>query len=145
MTTRKIKKHRTHKERKQTRKEQKLLKSFTDLLSSSTLNFSQEEIDSVLDPILKLRPQQRQSLFNQFLSNYIEPIEITNEKEICQSLSITPSFSPTSLEPYFSYSIAEEIHNILDDNTPPCNQIESLPADSMQKDLEMIDLFLSQN
>ena len=53
----KPRKHQTHKERKQTRKEQKSLESFTDLLSSSTLNFSQEEIDSVLDPILKLLPQ----------------------------------------------------------------------------------------
>ena len=60
----KTRKHQTHKERKQRRKEQKSLKSFIDLLSSPTLNFSREEIDSVLDPILKLRPQQRQSLFN---------------------------------------------------------------------------------
>ena len=88
-------KRRTRRETKQTKikREQKLLKSFTDLLSSSTLNFSQEEIDSVLDPILKLRPLQRKSLFNQFLSNYIEPIEVTKEKEICQSFNLAPSYS----------------------------------------------------
>ena len=86
-------KRQIRKEKKQIRKEQKSLKSFTDLLSSPTLNFSREEIDSVLDPILKLRPQQRQSLFNQFLSNYIEPIEVTKEKEICQSFNLAPSYS----------------------------------------------------
>ena len=87
------KKRQIRREKKQIQKGQKSLKSFTDLLSSSTLNFSQEEIDSVLDTILKLRPQKRQFLFNQFLANYIEPIEVTKEKEICRSFILAPSYS----------------------------------------------------
>ena len=86
-------KRQTRREKKQIQKEQNSLKSFTHLLSSSTLNFSQEEIDSVLDTILKLRPQKRQFLFNQFLANYIEPIEVTKEKEICRSFNLAPSYS----------------------------------------------------
>ena len=81
------------KREKQTKikREQKLPKSFTDLLNSSTSIFFQEEINSVLDTILKLRLQKRQFLSNQFLANYIEPIEVTKEKEICRLFNLAPS------------------------------------------------------
>ena len=59
MPTRKqIRKRQTRRGKKQIKiNEQKSLKSFTDLLNSSTLNFSQEDIDTLLESILKLRPQ----------------------------------------------------------------------------------------
>ena len=44
----------------------------------------------------------------------------------------------------FLTPVVEELDDLLNDNTPPCNQIEPLSADLMQKDLDMMDLFLCQ-
>ena len=98
------------------------------------MNFTQKEIDDLINPVLKLSKNQRKLLIDQFIDTYNNSIAVTEKEEhISQSLNLTPSFS--NLTP-------EEVEEVLYDLASTSSLKNPSNAELTQEELDIIDFVL---
>ena len=98
------------------------------------MNFTQKEIDDLINPVLKLSKNQRKLLIDQFIDTYNNSIAVTEKEEhISQSLNLTPSFS--NLTP-------EEVEEVLNDLASTSNLKNPSNPELTQEKLDIIDFVL---